>query len=217
MFPADTFVAERQAMVATQLRKRDITDERVLQAMERVPRHLFVPEPLQSHAYEDNPVPVGEGQTVSQPYIVAYMLQVLDILPEHRVLEVGTGTGYQAALLAQLARDVYTIERVPALGALARNILTDLGIDNVKVILGDGTLGHSDQAPYDRIIVAAAAPAVPTSLFDQLAEGGRMIIPVGATELQDLKLVRKENGQQLTTQLAGCRFVPLLGAQGFKA
>lgn len=212
---AEPFELARHAMIARQLRNRGVTGERVLQAMGKVPRHEFVPEKLQSAAYDDDPVPVGEGQTVSQPYIVGYMLQALELAPAHRVLEIGTGTGYQAALLGELAGEIYTIERVPALVVAAVQNLSRLGYINIKVVHGDGTQGLPEHAPYDRIIVAAAAPSVPGALFDQLAEGGRMVIPVGSPEMQDLLLVRKENGQQIVTQLEGCRFVPLIGNQGF--
>lgn len=213
---ADPFETQRRAMVATQLRRRGIRDERVLRAMEKVPRHLFVPPSLQATAYDDKPVPVGEGQTISQPFIVAYMLESLQIAPENRVLEIGTGTGYQAALLGELALEVYTVERVFALYHTARENLANLGYSNVTVIHGDGTRGLPEHAPYDRIIVAAAAPDIPTALFEQLAEGGRMIIPVGTPELQELLLVRKHDGLPATQQLEGCRFVPLLGEQGFR-
>lgn len=212
----DAFEAKRFAMVAAQLRRRGIRDERVLRAMEKVPRHLFIASHLHNSAYDDNPLPIGEGQTVSQPFIVAYMLETLQIAPENRVLEIGAGTGYQAALLAELAREVFTIERVPGLYESARENLQRLGYSNLEVILGDGTRGLPEHAPFDRIIVAAAAPDVPTSLFEQLAEGGRMILPVGTPEMQDLLLVRKQNGLPNTQQLEGCRFVPLVGEQGFR-
>ncbi len=202
-------------MVAAQLRSRGIRDERVLRAMESVPRHLFVPERLRTDAYEDNPVAIGEGQTISQPFIVAYMLQMLDVAPENRVLEIGTGTGYEAALLAELAGSVFSIERVLTLALQAREILSALGYKNVEVIHADGTRGLPDHAPFDRIIVAAASPEVPSSLFDQLVDGGRMIIPVGSRDFQDLLLVRKVEGRMELTVLEGCRFVPLIGDQGF--
>jgi protein-L-isoaspartate(D-aspartate) O-methyltransferase len=222
MFPVldpahpDRFQAQRSAMVAEQLRNRGIRDERVLQAMEKVPRHVFVPRHLQKIAYDDNPVPVGEAQTVSQPYIVAYMLQTLHTAPEHCVLEIGTGTGYEAALLAELARQVYTIECVPALAVAAKANLEGLGYRNLEVISGDGSVGLPERAPYDRIIVAAAAPEIPEALFEQLAEGGRMILPVGTPEVQELILVWKQNGVAVKEQLEACRFVPLLGEHGFR-
>lgn len=212
----DAFDIARRYMVANQLRDRGICDERVLRAMETIPRHEFVAPSLQRDAYEDNPVPIGEGQTVSQPYIVAFMLEALEITPENHVLEIGTGTGYQAALLGQLAREVYTVERVPALFIAAKENLDRLGYPNIKVELGDGTRGLPEHAPYDRIIVAAAAPDIPAPLFEQLAEGGRMVIPVGPPDIQELLLVRKQNGTAFTQRLEGCRFVPLVGEQGFR-
>ncbi len=212
----DPYAVTRHAMVVQQLRNRGIYDKRVLRAMETVPRHEFVAPYLQRDAYEDNPVPTGEGQTVSQPYIVAYMLEVLEIAAENRVLEIGTGTGYQAALLGQLAREVFTIERVPALFVAAKENLERLGYNNISVIHGDGTRGLPEQALFDRIIVAAAAPDVPAPLFEQLAEGGRMVIPVGPPDIQELLLVKKENGNAITHRLEGCRFVPLVGEQGFR-
>lgn len=213
---ADRFAVARHAMVVHQLRNRGIYDERVLRAMDTVPRHEFVPPYLQRDAYDDNPVPIGEGQTVSQPYIVAYMLEMLEISAENRALEIGTGTGYQAALLGQLAREVYSVERVPTLFIAAKKNLERLGYSNVTVTNGDGTRGLAEHAPYDRIIVAAAAPDVPAPLFEQLAEGGRMVIPVGPPDVQELLLVRKENGDAVTRRLEGCRFVPLVGEQGFQ-
>ena len=211
----DPYLPQRLTMVAVQLRRRGLHDERVLSAMERVPRHEFVAQQFWSRAYADDPVPIGEGQTVSQPYMVAYMLEALEIAPEHRVLEIGTGTGYQAALLAELAREVITIERHAGLAETARENLARLGYRNVSVIHGDGSKGWPEAAPYDRIIVAAAAPQVPQPLFEQLKEGGRLIIPVGSTEMQELLLVRKKDDRQLATVLEGCRFVPLIGAEGF--
>jgi protein-L-isoaspartate(D-aspartate) O-methyltransferase len=211
----DPFLQQRRNMVGVQLRRRSIRDERVLAAMERVPRHEFIAREFWSRAHNDDPVPIGEGQTVSQPYIVAAMLQGLEIAPEHRVLEVGTGTGYQAALLAELAREVFTIERHAVLAEAARQNLVRLGYCNATVITCDGTQGWPSAAPYDRIIVAAAAPSIPPSLFGQLLERGKMIVPVGSTEMQELLLVQKAAGQPLTSALEGCRFVPLIGAEGF--
>ena len=213
----DPFLEQRQRMVAVQLRRRGIFDERVLQVMERVPRHEFIAPQFLNRAYHDDPVPIGEGQTVSQPYIVAYMLQALAISPEHCVLEIGTGTGYQAALLAELAHEVISIERHAPLAVAARDNLARLGYRNLTVVNADGTTGWPEAAPYDRIIVAAASPQVPSPLFDQLKERGRMIIPVGSPDIQELLLVQKENGQFVSTRLEGCRFVPLIGAEGFRA
>jgi protein-L-isoaspartate(D-aspartate) O-methyltransferase len=212
----DPFATQRHAMVTLQLRNRGLRDERVLRAMEKVPRHLFVPPSLRSSAYDDNPVPIGAGQTVSQPYIVAYMLQELGVTSDDRVLEIGSGTGYQAALLGELAREVYTIERVPSLFAIAKENLSRLGYSNIEVFHCDGTRGLPDRASFNRIIVAAASPNVPASLYDQLAEGGRMIIPIGRGDVQNLFLIRKQDGKPVTNQLEGCRFVPLVGEEGFR-
>lgn len=213
---SDSFAVARHAMVIRQLRDRGIHDQRVLLAMDTVPRHVFVAPSLERDAYDDNPVPIGEGQTISQPYIVAYMLQVLEIASENRVLEIGSGTGYQAALLGELAREVFTIERMPSLFVKAKENLERLRCRNVAVFEGDGTRGLPDHAPYDRIIVAAAAPDVPAPLFQQLAKGGRMVLPVGSPEMQELVLVKKQDGTAVTQRLEGCRFVPLVGEQGFQ-
>jgi protein-L-isoaspartate(D-aspartate) O-methyltransferase len=211
----DRFIAERQNMVALQLRARGIHDERVLDAMSRVPRHEFVAERFQDRAYDDHPIPIAEGQTISQPYIVAFMLESLAIEPNSKVLEVGTGSGYQTALLAELASHVSSIERIPRLAQEAQTTLARLGYNNVNIIVGDGSQGWPDVAPFDAIIVAAAAPRVPSALFEQLAENGRMVIPVGPPEAQELLLIRKLNGRSLSQRLEGCRFVPLIGAQGY--
>jgi protein-L-isoaspartate(D-aspartate) O-methyltransferase len=211
----DAFHDQRSKMVAVQLRRRGIRDERVLRAMERVPRHEFMAPEFWGKAYDDDPVPIGEGQTVSQPYIVAYMLAALEIAPEHRALEIGTGTGYQAALLGDLASPVVTIERHERLAQIARHNLERLGYRNVEVVHADGTQGYPAKAPYDRIIVAAAAPSLPSSLFEQLDEGGNLIIPIGSSDVQELKLIQKRGGQPLMSRLEACRFVPLIGAEGF--
>jgi protein-L-isoaspartate(D-aspartate) O-methyltransferase len=206
----DTFTPQRERMVAAQLRGRDIRDERVLDAMARVPRHAFVPAELRSEAYEDRPLPIGSDQTISQPYMVALMLEDLHLSNSDKVLEIGTGSGYQAALLGELAAQVYTIERHPALANSAAIALAELGYKNVTVILGDGTLGLADEAPFDAIIVAAAAAEIPPALFAQLREGGRMIIPVGSPHAQELQLVEKKDNRSQITSLEGCRFVPLV-------
>lgn len=210
------FVAARERMVAEQLSARGIHSGRVLAAMASVPRQAFVARQFWNEAYEDHPIPIGEGQTISQPYIVAAMLESLSVAPGDRVLEVGTGTGYQAALLGHLAHTVVSIERQPQLAEDARSNLAMLGYSNVEVITGDGSLGYPPRAPYDRIIVAAASPALPRGLFAQLAEGGRMIVPVGNRDAQVLRLVRKIKGEPHVSDLEACRFVPLLGESGFK-
>jgi protein-L-isoaspartate(D-aspartate) O-methyltransferase len=213
--PGDPFYEQRLAMVVHQLRRRGVRDERVLQVMQAVPRHEFVAPEFWGRAYADEPIPIAEEQTVSQPYIVAFMLEALEIAPEHRVLEIGTGTGYQAALLGKLAHKVTSVERHRELADKARENLTRLAYSNVAVVHGDGTQGWPADAPYERIIVAAAAPRIPPALWEQLVEGGRIILPLGSPEVQEVTLVRKENGQSLFTRLEGCRFVPLIGEEGF--
>jgi len=200
----------RHLMVNAQLRARDITDERVLAAMERVPRHEFAPEPYRDQAHEDHPLPIGEGQTLSQPYIVALMLEALEISPSDKVLEVGTGSGYVTALLAELAAHVVSIERHASLADSARALLHRLGYPNVIVVTGDGTRGFPEAAPYDAIVVSAAAPKIPPALFAQLGEGGRMIIPIGTEDAQQLQLIRKKDGQPEIEFHELCRFVPLI-------
>jgi len=208
---SDIYALARERMVATQLRGRGIRDENVLAAMGRVPRHQFVPYELRSQAYADHPIPIGQSQTISQPYIVAIMLEYLALEPSHKVLEIGTGSGYQSALLAEIAAKVYSIERQASLAESAKETLTRLGYFNVVVMTGDGTEGLPAASPFDAIIVSAAAPEVPPALFEQLSEGGRLVIPVGGFEAQELQRIRKEHGQPVTDRLEGCRFVPLLG------
>src|SRR3954464_9221921 len=197
-------------MVNAQLRSRGITDERVLDAMERVPRHEFAPERYRDQAYEDHPLPIAEGQTISQPYIVAVMLQDLELSPQDRVLEIGTGSGYVTALLAELTASVVSIERHASLADSARATLAAIGYGNVRVLTGDGAEGFAEVAPYDAILVSAGAQQMPPILLSQLAEGGRMIIPVGAGDTQQLWLVLKKNGETRTQFRELCRFVPLL-------
>ena len=204
------FSSLRSRMVDSQLRARGVRDERVLQAMLQVPRHEFAPEPYRDQAYEDHPLPIGEEQTISQPYIVARMLEAVGLSASDRVLEVGTGSGYVTALLTELTAQVVSLERHPALADAARDLLARLGYINVTVVVGDGSLGYAEGAPYDAIIVSAAAPEVPLALLAQLAEGGRMIIPVGLPDSQQLQLIRMENGQPRTTLHELCRFVPLV-------
>jgi protein-L-isoaspartate(D-aspartate) O-methyltransferase len=200
----------RQCMVDSQLRGRGIADERVLSAMARVPRHEFAPEPYRDQAYDDHPLPIAQGQTISQPYIVALMLEALAMRPTDRVLEVGTGSGYVTALLAELAAQVISMERHAALADPARELLARLGYTNARIIVGDGAQGFPEFAPYDAIIVSAAAPDVPPALLAQLAEGGRMIIPVGPPDSQQLQLIRMIDGQPRITLRELCRFVPLI-------
>jgi protein-L-isoaspartate(D-aspartate) O-methyltransferase len=200
----------RHNMVEVQLRRRGIRDERVLSAMSRVPRHEFIPRDLWPQAYEDHPLPIGEGQTISQPYIVAITLDALALKPADVVLEIGTGSGYQTALLAELCQRVYSIELVESLARQAEATLIRLGYANATVVVGDGNQGLAPPAPFSAIVVAAAAAEVPPALLEQLQEGGLLVMPVGVPEVQQLQLIRKQSGKPFVTVLEGCRFVPLL-------
>ena len=203
-------------MVERQLRGRGISDERVLEAMGRVPRELFVPESMRELAYEDGALPIGLGQTISQPYIVGAICSLLELAGDERVLDVGTGSGYQAAVLAELAAEVTTIERVPELYAWARDALSRAGYERVDTRLGDGSVGVPDRAPFDAIAVAAAAPTVPRALSEQLAEGGRLVVPRGSRWGQELVQVVKTDEGPVERASVPCRFVPLVGAGGFQ-
>lgn len=212
---ATLFESERHGMIEQQLRRRGIADPRVLDAMLRVPRHEFVPPAHLGAAYDDRPLPIGDAETISQPYMVAIMTQAAHVAPGDRVLEVGTGAGYQAAILAELGAKVYTVERNFRLAQEARLRLARLGYTGVEVIWGDGTEGHPAAAPYQAIIVTAASPQVPEMLLDQLAEGGRLLIPVGDLQRQDLRLILKREGEMITRLLDPCQFVPLVGRYGW--
>jgi protein-L-isoaspartate(D-aspartate) O-methyltransferase len=212
---SDAFAATRHEMVDTQLRARGIRDEGVLAAMERVPRHLFAPSYNAEAAYEDHPVLIGQNQTISQPYMVAAMSQAAEVKPTDRVLEVGTGSGYQAAVLAELAAQVFTIERFATLAESAQRNLANLNYQNIIFTVGDGTNGIPQYSPYDAIIVTAAGPRIPPALVEQLREGGRLVIPVGNSEEQELHLVRMREGVPSVQHLFGCKFVPLIGRYGF--
>ena len=201
----------RESMVQHQIAARGIRDSRVLAAMRQVPRHEFVPADLQPAAYDDRPLPIGEGQTISQPYIVALMSEVLKLAPDDRVLEIGTGSGYQAAVLAELTDQVYTIEILESLGRRAGETLRRLGYDRVRVKIGDGYLGWEEHAPYDAIIVTCAPERIPQPLLDQLAEGGRMVIPVGPRHAQELVLIVKEEGKIRQRDIIPVLFVPMTG------
>ncbi len=206
------FEEARREMVERQLKARDITDPLVIKAMEKVPRHLFVDRGLWSKAYDDRPLPIGEGQTISQPYIVALMTQLIRLKGGEKVLEVGTGSGYHAAVLAELAGEVYTVEIIKSLGDKAKKRLQAIGYKNIEVKLGDGYYGWKEFAPFDAIVVTAAANHLPPPLLDQLKDGGRMVIPVGAPFfVQTLMLVEKEKGRIITNHIAQVQFVPLLG------
>jgi len=211
----ERYLLARQSMVETQLRRRGVHDERVLDAMLRIPRHEFVSEQYREQAYEDHPIPLADGQTISQPLIVAVALQALNLQGTERVLEVGTGSGYQTALLAVLSRQVFSIERYASLAHSAGTILANLGLENVRVEVGDGSLGWREPAPFDAMLVSAAAPSVPRSLLEQLSEPGRMVIPVGPAQAQELQLVRKFEGRISVEKVEGCRFVPLIGVEGY--
>jgi protein-L-isoaspartate(D-aspartate) O-methyltransferase len=210
-----TAAGTRRRMVERQLLGRDIRDERVLAAMERVPRELFVPEALADRAYDDAALPIGSGQTISQPYMVARICEELGLRGDERVLDVGTGSGYQAAVLAELADEVVTVERIPELAAEARRNLATAGYGRVDVRVGDGTLGVPERAPYGGIAVAAAAPEMPRTLYEQLEPRGRLVVPVGGPRGQRLEVVVRSPEGPAVVRSVPCRFVPLLGEEGF--
>jgi protein-L-isoaspartate(D-aspartate) O-methyltransferase len=207
---------QRDEMVRQQIEPRGIADPNVLAALRKVPRHLFVSEALRDQAYGDFPLPIGEQQTISQPFIVAEMTQALELGKEDRVLEIGTGSGYQAAILAEIAYRVYTIERIRSLYVQTRNLLDKLKYHNIVMRCSDGSTGWQDESPYDAIIVTAGSPKVPDSLIDQLAEGGRMVVPVGSQHTQDLIKITKDRAGIEQTNLGGCRFVKLVGEYGWR-
>jgi protein-L-isoaspartate(D-aspartate) O-methyltransferase len=211
------FRRRRRDMVEHQLRPRGIKDPKVLEVMSRVPRHAFVPANLRDRAYSDTPLHIGAGQTISQPYMVALMTEMLGLTGSEKVLEIGTGSGYQTAILAELARFVYSIERIEALAEDARERLALLGYSNVDVRVSDGSSGLPSEAPFDAIMVTAGAPEVPVSLCRQLAEDGRLEVPVGSRTLQRLHLVCKKHGQLIVTESTGCVFVPLIGDEGWES
>jgi protein-L-isoaspartate(D-aspartate) O-methyltransferase len=203
-------------MITQQIRARGIQSQKVLDAMASVPRHLFVPQEYAFEAYADEPLSIGQGQTISQPYIVAAMTEALALEGDERVLEIGAGSGYQAAVLSHLAKEVIAVEIDPSLASEARKRLGDLGYQNIQIVLGDGSLGYPDLAPYPAILVAAGAPSVPPPLIEQLAEGGRLVIPVGAMNHQELVRFVKQKGRLAEETICGCRFVPLTGQYGWK-
>jgi len=211
---SDRFTAQRRALI-NRMQERGIRDLNVLRAFDLVHRHQFVPQAVAHRAYEDVPVPIGFGQTASQPSLQALYMQMLEIGKDDRVLEIGTGSGFQTALLAQLADRVYSVERIRELATRAREALDALRISNVAILVGDGTIGWSRYAPYDAILVAAGGPEIPQPLVEQLAEGGRMLVPVGTREMQRLVLVRRHGGRVEQEEVLDCTFVPLLGRFGW--
>jgi len=211
----DKYQDARERMVEQQIARKGIRDESVLAAMRKVPRHLFVSPDFQTLAYADRPLRIGSGQTISQPYIVALMTELLAVQPEHRALDVGTGSGYQAAILGELAAEVHSIERHPELAEMAKTLLKKLGYANVTVHVGDGSQGLASKAPFDRIIVGAAAPSVPDALLEQLAEGGRLVIPVGGRFSQRLTVWEKQEGALKESRDSSVVFVPLIGEYGW--
>ena len=211
------YARERDRMVAEQLVKRGIADPLVLEAMRSTPRHLFVDAALRDKAYGDHPLPIGEGQTISQPFMVARMTELLRLTGKEKVLEIGTGSGYQAAVLARLAARVCTVERIPKLAACARETLETIGTRNVWVRTANGTFGWPDEAPFDRIVVTAGGPSVPPPLFEQLAEAGRMVMPVGSEDSQRLQVLDKIAGEARVTEDSGCVFVKLIGKYAWEA
>jgi len=213
---SDRYQFAREEMVQTQIRARGVRDERVIEAMRRVPRHFFVDSALRGQAYDDYPLPIAGGQTISQPYIVACMTELLQLTGAETVLEIGTGSGYQTAVLSLLCRKVYSLERLNALLAKARKVFDALAYFNIIARLADGTLGWPEMAPFDAIIVTAGGPEIPPPLLDQLADPGRLVMPVGDQKQQQLHLVSKRDGQLQTESLAGVRFVDLIGIHGWK-
>lgn len=210
------YVARKQ-MIDQQIISRGVTDSRVLKAMSEIPRHLFVPHALWTQAYSDYPLNIGEGQTISQPLIVAMMTELLELKGNERVLEIGTGSGYQAAILCQLCSHLYTVERIRSLANTARKTLYDVGITNFTLRVGDGTLGWPEEAPFDAILVTAGAPEVPKGYIDQLADGGRLVIPVGNELTQELFAIKRRGDNLEERVVSGCRFVKLVGKHGWQA
>lgn len=206
----------RERMVREQLIPRGIKNQKVLDAFRKVERHKFIPQDLRNSAYADFPVPIGEGQTISQPYIVALMTECLDLNPQDKVLEIGTGSGYQAAILAELVKEVYTIERFETLAKRAEAVLNDLGYTNIKIKVSDGTLGWEEAMPFDKIMITAASPRIPLPLTEQLRENGKLILPLGETFSQVLTLVEKKEGKLKSIDVCGCVFVPLVGKHAWK-
>ena len=214
--PIMEFPSSRLKMVKEQLITRGIKDQRVLTAMRKIPRHLFVPEALRSKAYGDHPLPIGEGQTISQPYMVAFMVETLELKGTERVLEIGTGSGYQTAVLAELSEKVYSIERIKTLALKARELIEGLGYINILMRIADGSYGWSEDAPFDRIIISAASPTIPEPLLSQLKDKGIMIVPLGTETSQTLVKVIKDGERKRVITLSPCFFVKMIGQHGWK-
>lgn len=210
------YTVARKRMVEEQLIARGIKDKRILDAFYKVERHKFIPAELRNSAYADYPIPIGDGQTISQPYIVALMTECLGLVGDEKVLEIGTGSGYQGAILAELAREVYSVERFADLTKNAEDLFKISGYTNIKVSVGDGTLGWPEASPFDRIIITAASPQIPLPLIEQLKENGKMVLPLGESFSQVLTLVEKKKGKLESIQVCGCVFVPLVGKYGWK-
>ncbi|MFH0957848.1 MAG: protein-L-isoaspartate(D-aspartate) O-methyltransferase [Pseudomonadota bacterium] len=215
MNSTEDFDLARERMVRQQIETRGVSDLSVLSVMREIPRHLFVPEPYKARAYDDCPLPIGHGQTISQPYMVAVMTELLKLKGNEKVLELGTGSGYQAAILAKLARWVYTLDRISELSEKARRNTEACGINNLTFVVADGTKGWPEEAPYDAVMITAGAPTVPKPVFEQLSEGGRMVIPVGDRFSQILKVVEKKQGVKREESYFECRFVDLVGEHGW--
>lgn len=211
------FPKARLKMVEEQIAARGIKDARVIAAMKKVPRHLFIEEALQSQAYNDHPLPIGEKQTISQPYMVALMTEAMELKGKERVLEIGAGSGYQTAILAELAQEVFSVERIRSLAIRARKLLYELGYFNVEIKIFDGTYGWAEKGPFDAIIVTAGSPDIPQPFYDQLSMGGRLVIPVGDAHVQDLFRITKTEGGMKKEDLGGCRFVKLIGRYGWES
>ncbi len=210
------FDEKRQNMIFDQLMARGIRDPKILKVFLSIPRHLFVPSAYQEESYSDRPIPIGAGQTISQPYIVALMTHHLFQQPRAKVLDIGTGSGYQTAILSKLAQQVYSMERIPSLAESAARLLTELKINNVKIRVDDGTVGWPEQAPYDGIVVTAAAPSIPEPLLDQLAESGVLVIPIGSASSQTLTVIERHQGKFQSKSVCECVFVPIIGRHGWK-
>jgi protein-L-isoaspartate(D-aspartate) O-methyltransferase len=206
----------RENMVEYQIKSRGMSDEKILKSMRRIPRHLFVPEQQRIYAYEDFPLPIGEGQTISQPHIVALMTSLLRLKGREKVLEIGTGSGYQAAILSKIAKEVYTVEKIASLGLKAEKLFKELGYRNIKVKISDGTEGWSEHAPYDGIIITAGSPQIPKPLIGQLSENGKIIAPIGGSSVQDLIVAENIKGKLSQRAICGCMFVPLIGKYGWE-